>query len=200
MIRFRAMMKLLALVAGLSAMSGVAIAQGAPTESRPYLVNPGDQLEVNVWGDERLQKDVRVLPDGTIAFPLAGQLRVEGRSPADIEKMIGERLASEYRGTVPQITVSVKDPAGLQFSVMGRVNSPGNFRPGRYINVLEALSLAGGPSEFANLDNVLIIRKSGNVLSTIRARLGGVFKSGASGKVDQGNIPDIRSGDTVIVP
>lgn len=84
---------------------------------------------------------------------------------------------------------------------MGKVNSPGSFTPGRYVNLLEALSMAGGPSQFADLDGISIIRKTPQGLITIRSRLGGLLKrSGAADAVSRRAIPDIESGDTVIVP
>ncbi len=167
----------------------------------PYAINPGDTIEVYVWGEERLQREIRVLPDGTFSFPLVGRVLAQGRLPYQLEEVISKGLESQYRGQVPQVTVSVRDPAGLQFSVMGRVNSPGSFTPGRYINLLEALSMAGGPSEFADLDSVSIIRKTPAGLITINSRLQGIFKSrGAAGAVARGEIPNIESGDTIIVP
>jgi len=170
-------------------------------QASPYRINPGDELEIYVWGEERLQRVVRVLPDGTIAFPLAGQIVAQGRRPEELEAMVSERLRSQYRGDVPAITVSVRAPSGMQFSVMGRVKSPGTFTPGRYVNVLEALSMAGGPSEFANLDNVLVIRKRGDELSTFRVKVAPLFKSGAGASdVERGNIQRIETGDMVIVP
>ena len=166
-----------------------------------YRINPGDELEIYVWGEERLQRTVRVLPDGTIAFPLAGQIVAQGYEPQELQLIISERLKGQYRGPVPEVTVSVRVPAGMQFSVMGRVKAPGTFTPGRYVNVLEALSMAGGPSEFANLDNVLVIRKVGDQLTTFKVRVGTLFKGGSgAGDVDRGNIRRIETGDTVIVP
>ena len=166
-----------------------------------YRINPGDELEVYVWGEERLQRNVRVLPDGTIGFPLAGQIIAQGYEPRELEAAISTALQSQYRGAVPAVTVSVKAPSGMQFSVMGRVRAPGTFTPGRYVNVLEALSMAGGPSEFANLENVLVIRKVGDQLSTFRVRVASLFKTGADGgDVERGNIRRIETGDTVIVP
>ena len=121
--------------------------------------------------------------------------------PSEVETLITAGLRDQYRGQVPQVTVSVVQPAGLQFSVMGRVRSPGTFTPGRYINVLEALSMAGGPSEFANLDNVVIIRKAGEDLRTVRVRLAPLFKMGADANdIARANILRIETGDTVIVP
>jgi polysaccharide biosynthesis/export protein len=172
----------------------------AAATSSVYQINAGDELEIYVWGEERLQRLVRVLPDGTIGFPLVGQLVVQGRTLSELESMISERLRNQYRGQVPQVTASVKAPMGLQFSVMGHVKAAGTFSPGRYVNVLEALSLAGGPAEFANLDNVIIIRKVGDRIVTLRARLGGVFRGAAGSNLDNATIQRIQSGDTVIVP
>ena len=166
-----------------------------------YRINAGDELEIYVWGEERLQRTVKVLPDGTVAFPLVGQIRAQGALPSEIEARISDGLKTQYRGEVPQVTVSVAAASGMQFSVMGRVKSPGTFTPGRYVNVLEALSLAGGPNEFANLDNVLVIRKVGDQLDTFRVRIASLFKTGADNSdVLRANIQRLQSGDTVIVP
>ena len=172
----------------------------AATAGSTYRINAGDELEIYVWGEERLQRKVKVLPDGTIAFPLVGQIKVQGYLPSEVEALITNGLSAQYVGAVPQVTVSVAVPSGMQFSVMGRVKSPGTFTPGRYVNVLEALSMAGGPAEFANLDNVLIIRKSGAQLSALSVRLTPLFKLGSDAKdVAAGNILQIETGDTVIV-
>jgi polysaccharide export outer membrane protein len=164
-----------------------------------YRINPGDELEILVWGDERLQRSVRVLPDGTFAFPLVGQLVASGRLLAELEKIITAGLQPQYRGQVPQVTVSVKNPSGFQFSVIGKVKGPGTFTPGRYVNTLEALSIAGGPTEFADVAGIRIIRKFGENLQTINVRLAGALK-GSSGTLSPTENPQILSGDTVVVP
>ena len=130
-------------------------------KSPRYRINAGDQLEVFVWGEERLQRQVRVLPDGSFSFPLVGRVEAEGKLPSDIEGIVSKGLKSQFRGDVPQVTVSVVNPAGLQFSIMGKVRNPGTFNTGRYINLLDALSFAGGPSDFAQLGSILIVRKDG---------------------------------------
>ena len=192
-----------ALLGVLTVQAGVPIAaQGTAGEAiAPYRVNPGDELEVFVWGEERLQRKVRVLPDGTFVFPLIGQVIAVNRLPTELAGEISRRLQSQYSGAVPQVTVSVSAPAGMQFSVVGKVRNPGTFSPSRYVNALEALSLAGGPTEFAELGNVLIIRKSGNGLTTIRVRLSDMLKgSPTAGDLTASRIPQIQGGDTVIVP
>lgn len=170
-------------------------------EPASYRINPGDQLEVYVWGEERLQRSVKVLPDGTMAFPLAGQLSVQGLLPQELEAVISERLKAQYRGQVPQVTVSVVAPTGLQFSVMGKVKAPGSFSPGRYVTVLDALSMAGGPVEFANLDSILVIRKAPPGLTTLRVKVASLFKSGADASdIALARIPVLETGDVIIVP
>lgn len=164
-----------------------------------YRIHPGDEVEVFVWGDERLQRSVRVLPDGTFSFPLVGQVVAQGQLPADIERVIVAALRPQYRGTVPQVTVIVKNPAGYQFSVVGKVRSPGTFTPGRYVNALEAVSIAGGPTEFAQLGSVNIIRKIGGQMQKIPVRLQKAL-GGSSSPLSQWDIPAISGGDTIVVP
>jgi len=185
-------------IASVAGSSFVAATNAAMSQ---YRVNPDDDLEINVWGEQRLQRDVHVLPDGTFNFPLVGQVLAQGRLTRDIEAAVTEGLRSQYRGEVPQVTVSVKKPSGLSFSVMGKVHSAGTFAPGRFVNVLEAISLAGGPNEFANLNNVMILRKTSDGLQPIHVRLGAVFRSSPNREqISAENIPVIMTGDTVIVP
>lgn len=170
----------------------------SPTTT-PYRINAGDELEVLVWGDERLQRDVLVLPDGTFAFPLVGQVAAAGRLPGEIERIITAGLQPQYKGPVPQVTVSVKKPSGYQFSVIGKVRAPGTFTPGRYVNALEAIAIAGGPSEFAQTSNVKIIRKAGDQLFVLPIRLQDALR-GDTSRLGPNDIPRIESGDTLVVP
>lgn len=182
-------------------LPATALAQVAsPTVSQmAYRINPGDELDISVWGEERLKTMVRVLPDGTFAFPLVGQIFATGRLPGELEKQISNGLQPQYRGSVPQVTVSVRNPAGFQFSVVGKVRNPGTFTPGRYINALEALSMAGGPTEFAQVGDIRIVRKDGMRLQSLRVRVSGTLR-GSSDSVSESDIPSIQSGDTLVVP
>ena len=164
-----------------------------------YRIHPGDEIEVMVWGEERLQRSVRILPDGTFAFPLVGQIVAQGQLPADLERIITAALRPQYRGAVPQVTVMVKNPSGYQFSVVGKVRSPGTFTPGRYVSALEAVSIAGGPTEFAQLSEVSIIRNTAGQMQTIPVKLNRAL-SGNTPHVSQLDIPTIFAGDTIVVP
>ena len=172
-----------------------------PAGISTYRIKSGDQIQIYVWGEERLQREMRVLPDGTIAFPLVGQVAVADRLPQEVEVLIRNGLASQYRGEVPQVTVSVVSPAPTQFTVLGKVATPGTFETNRQINVLEALSLAGGGTEFASLDRIVLLRKDAGGLAPIEVNLKPLLR----GRIDaaalqQANLVQIEAGDTIIVP
>lgn len=192
------MRKILAAFVGAVFAVATSIATAQPA-GPAYRINPGDEIEVMVWGDERLQRTVRVLPDGSFAFPLIGQVVASGQLPSDLERYITAALRPQYRGAVPQVTVSVKNPSGYQFSVVGKVRSPGTFTPGRYVNALEAISIAGGPTEFAQVGNITILRKNGQRMQTLHPRLDAALK-GKLPRFPQNDVPAIQSGDTLVVP
>ena len=186
----------------LSAVAGPPAPAAGPVTAplKPYRINPGDELEIYVWGDERLQRLLKVLPDGSVSFPLVGRIDALNKLPTDIEGVIVAGLADQYRNSVPRVTVSVKNPSGLSISVAGKVRSPGSFTPGHYVNVLEAISVAGGPTEFADLSKVKIFRKQGNQVVVIDVRLDNALKGSASSRDLEGAIVELQSGDTVVVP
>lgn len=186
---------------GMAAPQPATVPPAANALPAGYRISPGDQLDIYVWGDERLQRQLSVLPDGTFAFPLAGTIHAAGRAPTDIEAELSKLLASQYKGVAPQVTVSVRAPTGMQISVIGRVRSPGTFSPNRYVSVIDALALAGGPTEFADVGNITILRHEGDHTRVIRARLSGLLKGKPSGDDLAANgVPQLLAGDTVVVP
>ena len=169
--------------------------------SSTYRISPGDQLEIYVWGDERLQRALSVLPDGSFAFPLAGTVMAAGRAPTDVEAELSKMLAPQYKGVPPQVTVSVRQPSGMQISVIGKVRGPGTFSPTRYVSVLGALALAGGPTDFADVGNIVILRREGDHTNVIRAHLSSILKGKPSPEdLSTSSVPQLMAGDTVIVP
>lgn len=167
---------------------------------KPYRINPGDEIEIYVWGDERLQRVLKVLPDGSVSFPLVGRIDALNKLPTDLEGVVAAGLADQYRNTVPRVTVSVKSPTGLTYSVAGKVRAPGNFTPGHYVNVLEAISVAGGATEFADLSKVKVYRKNGSQIQVIEVRLDTAMKGNPTAADLRGASMDLQSGDTVVVP
>jgi polysaccharide export outer membrane protein len=189
---------LLGIPAATVAQAPLSVPPSAAVGGALYRINPGDQLFVMVWGDERLQRSVLVLPDGTFAFPLVGQVNAAGKLPAEIERVITAGLQPQYKGPVPQVTVTVEKATGYSFSVIGKVRGPGTFTPGRYVNALEALAIAGGPSEFANTSSIRIIRKAGERVVVIPVRIQNALRGDLN--LSSADIPRIESGDTMVVP
>lgn len=176
------------------------IVNGAPVPA--YHVNAGDELDIFIWGEDRLQRPVRVLPDGSFAFPLAGTIAAEGLTPRQIADIIRERIRPNYRDAVPDVTVSVRDPAGMRFYVVGKVRSPGSFPIGRSVNVVQALSLAGGPAEFADVSDAVILRQTPKGQTVDRVNLSDVLKGGRALRPGPQAVPlpELRTGDVLVVP
>ncbi len=129
----------------------------AATATLPYVVQPGDILEISVWKEEGLEKEVIVRPDGGISFPLVGQLDVKNKSLQQIEELIKEKLSQFIAD--PVVTVSAKQLLGNKIYVIGQVNRPGEYPINRYVDVMQALSMAGGMTAFASVNNIIILRR-----------------------------------------
>ncbi|WP_395334442.1 polysaccharide biosynthesis/export family protein [Novosphingobium sp. BL-8H] len=167
-----------------------------------YTVNAGDELDVFVWGEDRMQRAVRVQPDGTFAFPLAGTIRASGRNVSDIAGEIRERISLNYRGTVPDVTVSVREATGMRFYVVGKVRSPGSFTSGTAPNILQALSMAGGTADFADVKNAVILRQTpqGEVVEPVALnKLLKGRRALEAGGLDK-PLPTLSSGDVLVIP
>jgi polysaccharide export outer membrane protein len=109
-----------------------------------YVLNPGDVLQVTVWKEEGMDREVLVLPDGSVSFPLAGTLQARGKTPAQLHDA--------------SVSVSVKAALGNVVDVIGQVNKPGELVVGHRITVMQALSMAGGLTPYASEGKILILR------------------------------------------
>jgi polysaccharide export outer membrane protein len=169
---------------------GWAVAQGATAD---YTLHAGDKIEVSVWKEEDLQRQVTVRPDGRFSFPLTGDVQAVGRSADEVRGDIENRLKRYI--SEPVVTVTVVEVAGNRVYVIGQVARPGMFVMNPQLNVLQALSLAGGTTPFAKLDDISILRHSGMSQQTLPFRYGQVVE----GKSLEQNIT-LESGDVVVVP
>lgn len=125
-------------------------------DSSEYKIRQGDVLDVSVWGDDTLVKIIRVLPDGNISFPLAGQVPVAGFSSSEIAARITEKLKTYLPD--PEVTVIVQSTDGNKVYILGKVNTPGTIPLLGPMTVLQALSISGGFDRFADLDEIKILR------------------------------------------
>ena len=122
-----------------------------------YIIQPGDVLEISVWKEKDLQRDVVVLPDGSLSFPLAGEIQATGKTVEQLRKDIGTRLGKYIPGAV--VTVSAKQIQGNKIYVVGKVARPGEFTASRYVDVMQALSIAGGVTPFAAVNSIQVLRR-----------------------------------------
>jgi len=163
-------------------------------EANAYTAQPGDVLQVNVWKEEGLQQDVLVRPDGGISFPLVGDFKAKGLSLEQIQEVISERLTKYISD--PVVSVSAGQLMGHKIFVIGKVNKPDQFHVNRYVDVMQALSLAGGMTPFASVNNILILRRDDKgEEKAIKFRYGDV----EDGDDLEQNII-LQSGDVVVVP
>jgi polysaccharide export outer membrane protein len=169
-------------------------AAGADAAARPgYLIQPGDVLQVAVWKETDLTAEVLVRPDGGITFPLAGELSAAGHTVADLTAMLEQRIRKLEPDAV--VTVVVKTASGNRVYVIGKVNRPGEFPLIGPIDVMQALSLAGGATPFADTNGIRILRRDGKRQSSIAFRYNDVERGR---KLEQNIL--LQSGDTVVVP
>ena len=125
-------------------------------DSSHYKIRQGDVLDVSVWGDDTLAKVIRVLPDGNISFPLAGNILVAGYSSSEIEASITKKLKTYLPD--PEVTVIVQSTDGNKVYILGKVNKPGAIPLQGPMTILQALSISGGFDRFADLDEIKILR------------------------------------------
>ena len=129
----------------------------APPVDETYRVGPEDILEISVWKEEGLKKEAVVRPDGAFSFPLIGDVQAAGHTVGELRDEISKRLARYIPD--PTVSVIVLRVVSNKIYVIGRVNKPGDFAVGRYLDVLQALALAGGLTPFADDSHIKVIRK-----------------------------------------
>ncbi len=170
-------------------------ADDKPKEQNPtstYKLAPGDVLEITVWKEEDLLKQVIIAPDGTISFPLIGTLTAAGKTSTELKQLISEKLTSYIAD--PAVTVSLIKNDGNTIFVIGKVNKPGQFAANRYIDVLQAISLAGGLTVFAKESSIHVLRRTGTSIK--------VFDFDYDDVLDGENLEQnivLEPGDTVTV-
>lgn len=198
MVRFERVVKLLA-VTGMLICSASSFADETEKTvtnkvKNVYKVNPGDILEINVWKEEGMIQEVLVRPDGGISFPLVGDLNVQNLSLIEIEKAVSEKL-SQYLSD-PVVTISAKQLLGNKIYVIGKVNKPGEYIVNSYVDVMQVLSMAGGMTPFAAVNDIIVLRRENNGKQQVIEFEYGELEDGDE---LQQNIM-MKAGDVVVVP
>jgi polysaccharide biosynthesis/export protein len=173
--------------------SGTEPGRGLSELTPDYPIGPEDVLEISVWKEEGLKKEVLVRPDGGISFPLAGDMQAAGKTARQLQQEITQRLEKFIAG--PVVSVAILKVAGNKIYVIGRVNKPGEYIAGRYVDVLQVLSMAGGLTPFAAENGIKVLRKDNGKDLVFGFRYSDVK---AGNNLDQ-NIM-LKGGDVVVVP
>lgn len=127
-------------------------------QDRPYLIGPFDKLVIDVFGIEELsKKEVQTDASGRISFPLAGVVEAAGRTPAEVETILEERLRVGFVRD-PQVTVNLKETVSQVITVDGQVKEPGLYPVIGRMTLIRAVATAKGTDEFAKLDDVVVFR------------------------------------------
>lgn len=186
------MAKFLLVAAILSLAAHSTLRAASAQDPKPYTLNPGDTIAVSVWREEDLMRDLVVLPDGAISFPLAGTMTVQGLRTDEVEALLAKRLEKYIPDAV--VTVTVTGASGYRVYVIGEVSSPGEYIAPRRITVMQALSLAGGLTPYAGETSIRVLRREhGKTISIPFA-----YSDVKRGLALNTNI-ELQSGDTVVV-
>ncbi len=159
-----------------------------------FVVLPGDVLQITVWKEEGMDREVQVLSDGTITFPLVGTVVVENKTPSEVQLQIKELLTSVIPAA--SVTVSVNAPLGHKASILGQVQKPGEFVMSTNIGVMQLISQAGGLTPYADKDKITIIRRT---LEGKKIIIEFPYKNISRGRDLEKDI-NLEPGDVVFVP
>jgi polysaccharide export outer membrane protein len=158
-----------------------------------FLIGHGDKLRITVWANEDLNSDVIVQPDGKISLPLVNDVQAAGLTVEALRQKLDEAYLDFIRE--PAVSVTVSEIKSLKIYVIGEVNNPGEYELLSYMDVLQAITKAGGFSIYAKKNKVEIIRTFGG--QKIKTRFN--YSQVVRGKNLQQNIP-LKPGDVIIVP
>jgi polysaccharide biosynthesis/export protein len=165
----------------------------AATKDPNYVIGPQDVLDVDVWKEQELTRSVEVRPDGKISLPLLNDVQASGMTPMQLATNITDGLRKFI--TDPQVTVIVTDIRSQRVYILGEVAHPGAYPLLPGMNVLQALSSAGGFTMFAKTKSIYVLRQQDGKQQKFPFN----YKEAISGKRADQNIV-LRAGDQIVVP
>lgn len=165
------------------------------TVTPDYIMGPEDVLEITVWKNADLSKQVQVRPDGRISLPLIGDVSAVGRTAAQLTEEISARLKSYMEN--PTVSILVREVNSYQIYVLGEVNAPGKYPLKSKTTLLQAITIAHGFTQVAARNKIVVFRfgKDGEGLNKIKASYDDIVLRDGS---DQ-NI-ELKPGDQIVVP
>jgi polysaccharide export outer membrane protein len=154
-------------------------------------IGPGDVLDVQVYGDDKLSTKSRVLGDGTLPMPLLGSIAVAGKKPKEVATLLEGALAQYVKA--PAVTVMIEE-SQVSVAVIGEVKTPGVIPLDSPATVLQALAKAGGLTEFADSSGIFVLRPTGDKVQRIRFEYADLINAEPSAVRFR-----LRAGDTLVV-
>jgi polysaccharide export outer membrane protein len=159
-----------------------------------YVIGAGDILDITTWKEADLSRtDVLVRLDGKISFPLLNDVQAAGVTTGDLKRTIEEGLKAYVSN--PVVTVGVKSPASQKFYVLGEVARTGEYPLIKNMTILQAFAVAGGFTQWAAKDEILLLRREGGKEKIYRVN----YKDITKGKDPAQNLV-IQADDTIVVP
>jgi polysaccharide export outer membrane protein len=158
-----------------------------------FVIGPEDALDISVWKEPDVSRAVPVRPDGKISLPLLNDIQAAGLTPMQLQAVVTEGLKKFFTG--PRVTVIVTQINSRRIYVMGEVARPGAFPMLPNMTILQALSTAGGFSQYAKLSAIYLLRTENGRQVTYPFN----YKEVIRGRRPEQNIA-LKPGDTIVVP
>jgi polysaccharide export outer membrane protein len=189
----------LAIVATLTAACGSGpqpVGEPGPRVDAPYLVGPGDTLNVVVWRNPELSVTVPVRPDGKITTPLVEDLQASGKTTTQIARQIEQVLARYIQNPVATVIVTnFAGPYNQQIRVIGEASKPAALPYRENMTLLDVMISVGGITDFAAGNKASILRIEGGKTRQFNVRLTDLIRGG-----DLGANVEMRPGDVLVIP
>ncbi len=185
---------LMVLGMGVLLFAGQAAAEKAAVkpDSEDYVIGKSDSLEIYVWKEQELTRTITVRRDGKISLPLIDDIKAAGRTPMELKSVITEELAEFIES--PEVTVIVQAQASQSYYMIGEIASTGEYPLLKDMTLVQALAKAGGFTEWADRDDILLLRRVGGQDKRIRLD----YKAIVSGDNPDQNVL-LQPGDTIIL-
>lgn len=186
-------MKTLIKVALFLSLASGFLGQAYAQVDESFKILAGDVLQISVWKEEGMDRELVVMPDGTVSFPLVGSVLLQGLTLPQAQEALKQKLKKSIPDAA--VTVMVKAPMGHTISVLGQVAKPGDIVISKRMNVMQALSQAGGLTPFAEEGDIVVLRNVGGKKTSIPFPYDDI----AAGR-DFDQDVDLVPGDVVFVP
>lgn len=189
-------------VAAAMDFSGWCLAAQDPTATvkacpAAYVIGPEDVLDISVWKNPDISRTVPVRPDGKISLPLLNDVQASGLSPMQLRDALTKTLTAYI--PEPAVSVLVREVHSFKVTVIGQVKTPGRYELKDRATVLDVLALAGGPTDYADRNRIVVMRHDQSSSVQIPFPYDRVMTKPAA----KGDAPDnfcVMPGDVILVP